>query len=269
MVKKTKFTAQLRRRLKASVRKTGYLDVPDFDLDLTKPSSSDSIKDSDLSWEDCLDDDEAEGEATPAKAEPNNRKKGIDKGKGRRKRRFNGKGAKADEDQASAVARPTNLPECQTEEDILGLRDDQHDEFVSKALRAIDTKSKRKALGSLYDDCVLTITGGGTDQPTMINHRALTDAYEHTGRAINAMLKANPNLQVVSAAIVSEDGVASTDKAVMGIDNEITKGRKFAKDITDHFIGVVEPALFNSHISRKPMPSSPTHLSRSSESSWR
>lgn len=257
----------------------------DDTVDSSKPTPVMSDKDSDGGWSDCINDDEdtVEGgkgdgkegdiieivdhsldsgnrkERRTAQAKRPRKDKAAKTGKrskvkvgktGKNDSKVKAKGThpKATKDEVLAAGGPPhNLYDCHSEADILAMRQWQTDELFKKAMAAIDKKSVRQRLGTMYDDCVLAITGEGTDVPTFANDRARTDAYEHTGRALLAMLEANPSWQIVAATLVSGDSVTSSDKTVIDVAKEMAKGRKFAKMVTPHFIGVVEPALFNSH----------------------
>lgn len=149
--------------------------------------------------------------------------------------------------QRAETGAPINLHQCSSQADIDSLRSYQTGAFLSKAVRPLKPKTVQAALGDRYAACMRVISGEGTDQPTMANHKALTDAYEHTGRGLIAMCNANPSLQVVFATIISGDGVTSSDMPVIDVEHEISKAKKFAAKVTKDFFGVVEIAHFNSH----------------------
>lgn len=142
---------------------------------------------------------------------------------------------------------PTNLHECHSVADIDSLRAYQAKAFQEKALHPLKPKTKKEALGDRYNACMRAIFGDGTNHPTMAGHRALTDAHEHTGRGLIAMVNANPSLQVVFVTIVSGDGVTSSNMPVIDVEREISKAKKFASKVTPNFLGTVELSLFSSH----------------------
>lgn len=288
MAKKKKYKARFPGRLKASIQakhELDKLDVPDCDLDLTQPSSADSVKDSDQSWNECYGDDEVipEVEAensseddddkyvciiddTPAS--PVNRKeRGAAKAKqskqdkaaksGRlsnakagkaRKGAFYAKGKfpKATKDEDLAATQPDVLPLCTTSEDITRLFEAWNDSFAAKGLAGLAPQSKQQALADHLPAIQRVMSGLATVEPTLLSLQVGNDCRNHVYRSWLAMVEADPTLEMVMVTVVTGDGVTSSNMPVLDVAQEIAMARKVGKAISPDYIGIVEPVMFNS-----------------------